>query len=90
MIKQEQRAVATWQEAVNMLASNGNTMVDAFNDLEKKVNRKSRVAGFGFLCLGVALFVLKCSTQMTGSNTYDGLLYGFNPRWYTWGYRSLS
>lgn len=59
MIKQEQRAVATWQEAVNMLASNGNTMVDAFNDLEKKVNRKSRAAGLGFLCMAAACFILK-------------------------------
>lgn len=47
------------QESNNMMASTGSTVFDAINNLERKVNRKSRFAGVGFLCMGALCFVLK-------------------------------
>ena len=66
MISERTRLVSTWEEAVTVLSKNCTMQSKNINDLEKAVltlerrlNQKSRVAGYAFLCLGAVCFILK-------------------------------
>lgn len=59
MITEKTRVVNSWQEAVTVLAKNCSLQAQNINDLERmviKLERKNRVAGIGFLVLGVLAF----------------------------------
>lgn len=66
MIAERTRAVSTWEEAVTVLSKNCTEHAKNINDLEKTVftlkrrlDQKSRIAGYAFLCLGAVCFILK-------------------------------